>query len=226
MIISLPSEKVIVAILAAALVTLVGVHLAIEFSKYLIAGDPLRPWGAAFNYRYEGRVLSWYAGFLLLVCALLVAVIAAGQRRLTRAGAQAPGPGWRSWAIFAAVFFLIAFDSSAGIHAALFVPFVALSAVLGLALIPFWRRLPPWPRWQFTLAGTLYVSGAMFVNVAGVLFNRLYGPIHLTHSMLVAFEAALEMIGLILFIYFLLRYLKTFVPVQLIVQRGAADGER
>ena len=85
-------------------------------------------------------------------------------------------------------------------------PYGILVALFLAVYAGFVRRLPAATRRLFLLAGALYVSGALgFELVEGLYASRAGGRLF---AALITVEECLEMLGVVLFIYALLSYLK------------------
>ena len=61
----------------------------------------------------------------------------------------------------------------------------------------------------FIIAGCLYVSGALGMEMVGGNYRDMVGEVDLNYGLITSFEETLEMAGIILFIYGLLDYLRS-----------------
>jgi len=86
------------------------------------------------------------------------------------------------------------------------IPGIALVLVLGLFFLRFLLSLPATTRRRFLIAATLYLGGALGVELIGGQYAELHGFESFTYSMIATVEESLEMAGLILFIRALLKY--------------------
>ncbi|MGB2924321.1 MAG: hypothetical protein WBB82_03390 [Limnothrix sp.] len=83
--------------------------------------------------------------------------------------------------------------------------------LVGFLLIYFWdfvHALPQRTKRLFILSASIYLSGAIGTELIGGAFFESYGPQNLVYSMIVTVEESLEMAGIILFIWTLLKYMK------------------
>jgi hypothetical protein len=64
----------------------------------------------------------------------------------------------------------------------------------------------------FTLAGLMYVGGAVGMEVIGGKYDDIYGNDDMTYQMLTIVEETLEKLGLAVFLFALLRYLSRGRP--------------
>jgi hypothetical protein len=70
----------------------------------------------------------------------------------------------------------------------------------------FLLHLPAKTRLRFLIAATIYLGGAIGVELFGSQHAELYGYENLTYSMIATLEESLEMTGLIVFIWALMNY--------------------
>ena len=87
------------------------------------------------------------------------------------------------------------------------------AGVLGVAFVPFVLHLPRRTALWFAVAGTTYVAGAIGIEIPGntMVAEHLRDTLQYRTSTMV--EEGMEMLGMILFINALLRYM-----------RGSGDG--
>lgn len=85
------------------------------------------------------------------------------------------------------------------------IPAMAGVALLGLVFLGFLSRLPSSTRWSFMIAGSLYLGGAIGIEMLGGRQAELHSFENLTYQLFVHLEESLEMVGIILFIHALLR---------------------
>lgn len=87
------------------------------------------------------------------------------------------------------------------------IPFAILVLAFVVYFFPFLRSLTARFSRLFVLSGALYVGGALLMEVVGALHQAYYGY-DFVHILIYSLEESLEMLGIILFIYALLRYYK------------------
>lgn len=172
----------------------------------------------------EVNLPTWYASSTLLLCALLLAAIAAIKKR--------DGARYVShWRALAVIFLYLSLDEAATIHERTTLPlrallsawgvlygflfwswvvlFGALTLIFVLAYLRFLAHLPPRTRLLFLIAGTLYAGGALGVEMVGGYYASFYGrndPLVAIPSHL---EELAEMLGVAIFIYALLCYIRS-----------------
>lgn len=88
------------------------------------------------------------------------------------------------------------------------IPFVLIFV---LAYLGFLTHLPTKTRRLFFFAGTLYITGALGVELISGYYADSYGMQNLTYATLTAIEESLEMFGVIVFIYTLLLFISSHV---------------
>jgi hypothetical protein len=182
----------------------------------------------------EHNLASWYSSLILLLGAVLLTLIwSMGRRR--------GDPLWRYWLGLAVIFFCIAIDESATIHETVvgrllittlptlttsgyrLYPWVltgvAFVGVVGIIYLRFMARLPPVTRWGLILAGVLYVTGVLGMDVLEENAESTGGRGTLRYGLLVAAEESLEMAGVLTLLYVLWRYLvSSYGEVSLILK--------
>lgn len=86
------------------------------------------------------------------------------------------------------------------------IPGIALILILGLFFSKFMLRLPATTRFRFLMAAAFYIGGAIGVELLGGRYAELHGQDNFSYSMLTTVEEGLEMVGLIVFVWALLKY--------------------
>lgn len=183
---------------ALAIVSLAG--LAAELAYYLGHSDSeLVP---AFSLSYEHNVPTWYASSLLLTCAALLAVIATARRQ----GGQ-PDAGY--WLGLSAIFGYISLDEVVSIHeraSAWFdtsgmlyfgwvIPGAIAVVIIGALYVPFLRRLHPITRWRFMVAGAIFITGGLIMELPLGYWTEHAGDQNLIYALIDWLEESLELLG-------------------------------
>ena len=167
----------------------------------------------------EANVPTLFAFSLLLFAAALLAAIGAGAF-LARERYRF------HWALLAALFFLVGYDEAARMHEKLndpvgaalggssgmahfpwVIPAGGLVAALTLIYLPFVRDLPAPIGRLFVLSAALYVGGALGVEMLGAAHAETHGVYELTYYLITTVEETLEMLGVAVFAYALVRFL-------------------
>ncbi|MBE9046272.1 multidrug transporter [Pleurocapsales cyanobacterium LEGE 10410] len=167
----------------------------------------------------ERNIPTGFSTLLLLFAALLLAIITILEK-------QNNFPTLH-WASLSCGFLLMAADEAWSFHEKLIqpvrellgddnlgifyfawvIPGIALLTILAPFFLRFLRCLPAKIRFSFMTAATLYIGGAIGVELFGGRFAELHGTLNLTYSMFTTVEESLEMGGAIMFIWTLLTYI-------------------
>lgn len=191
-----------------------------QLVKYLGGHDFVYGLIRLFYVDYENTVPSFFSASLLLMAALLLALIATLK--------QAAHATYRfQWALLSCTFLFMAIDEAASIHEMLIgpmrgllgqeargvfffawvIPGIAVVMIFGLFYLQFLLHLPVKTRGNVVLAATLYLGGAIGMELIGGRYADVHGMDNLTYSMAATVEESLEMAGVIIFIYALLHYI-------------------
>lgn len=191
----------------------------------------LSPAEQLFNVDREQNVPTLFSVVLLLFAASLLCCITVLQR-------QKQDSDVSKWMILTGGFMYLAIDEGWSFHEMLIEPMRGLlghdglgifyfawiiPAMVGVALLAllflgFLFRLPSSTRWSFIIAGSLYLGGAIGIEMLGGRYAEAHGFENLTYQLIAHAEESLEMIGVIVFIYALLRYLAGQYPeVQFLI---------
>ncbi|MCA9694436.1 MAG: hypothetical protein KC636_32970 [Myxococcales bacterium] len=196
------------------LVALVALGLLVEINEYILHAGWLDPLTPALSLSYEQNLPTWYAASLLLLCAALLAVSARAD------------PTWRrSWALLAVGFLYISMDEVVGVHeyaSELFdthgllffgwvIPAAVVVTVIGLAYLRFLGSLPAQTRRRFVVAGVIYVTGALALELPLGAWTERHGNDNLTYALIDLLEESLELLGATLFVGALLEHLRARV---------------
>lgn len=94
-----------------------------------------------------------------------------------------------------------------------------------LVYVKFLSDLPAKTRGMFLIAGTLYVGGAMGMELLGGYHTELYGLENMPYVLITTFEELLEMLGIAVFIYALLSYISSYMKGVLFKLQIVEDSE-
>lgn len=221
--ISFPLERRrVVGALVAVATILFAANLAVLIADYLTGYDMkmVQRLVKVFSVDYELNAPAFFSTLILLFSSVLLAVITHFKR-------EQRSPYVWYWAILSLGFLFMAFDEMASAHERLIepmravmgetnlgvfyfawvVPGIVLVVGLGFFFLRFWWNLPPRTRTCFFIAATLYLGGAIGMELLDGSFAELYGKKNLTYMLLSSLEESLEMAGIIVFIYGLLGYI-------------------
>jgi hypothetical protein len=185
-----------------------------------------------FDLDGEQNIQAWFQTALLLLCSILLWLIASAKRLVAESYL-------RHWQLLALIFLGLSLDEAASLHEMtveplraalhttgfLYFAWVILGAtfvlLFGLAYLRFLFHLPARYRVLFLISGALFVSGAVGMEMVDGNYFVTHGR-DLTYAMLTVGEEALEISGLLSFIYALLGYLSEQWSV---VSISLQDGE-
>lgn len=213
------SSSTITRILGLAAFLLVLANMAGQFSTFVIGHDYVKGLVPLFDLNTERNIPTYYSMLLMLIAALLLAIIAILER-------QKRAPHMRKWAILSFGFLSMAFDEGFSFHERLILPVrtllggddfgifyfawvipgIVFVVILGLFFLRFLLNLPVTTRVRFMIAAGLYIGGAIGVELVGGRYAEFLREPNWTYSMITTVEESLEMTGLIVFIWALLRY--------------------
>ena len=190
-------------------------HIGIIVISHLTGHPSLLGVVSLLNLDSESSVATWYSTLSLAAsCILLIAIY--------RHHSVEPSRFPIYWLVLGLIFLFLSVDEACLIHEKITVGFLAygirfglvhgqwavvygtLIAVLFLFLLPFLKYLSPPLKLRFFVAGAVFVSGAIGMNILGGFF-RHWGK--LVYHMFTGTEEVLEMIGIALFIRALLLYI-------------------
>ena len=205
------SRRWLTRVLVVAVVSLVLASLVGQIAKYWLGRDRLLGFVRFFDLIGEGNAPAWFSSLMLLLCAILLASIAAAK---LRSGA----PFSWSWTGLAVIFLALSIDEAVSIHEtvsnllwwawptrgifrfAWVIPGLAFVIGIGLIYFRFLVTLPTETRRLFVIAAVLYVGGALGGEMVEGYFFDYYGATSLLRIGAYHVEEALEMAGIVVFI--------------------------
>ena len=171
-----------------------------------------------FDVNREGTIPTYYSSFALLLCSILLGTIAFSKK----------GPSARyslHWSALSVIFLLLSFDEMVAIHESTngplrsalnasgflyftwVIPGIAFVLIFVLVYLRFLFNLPAKTRWLFLVAGTVFIGGAIGMELVGARRADLYGYNNMIYVMITTIEESLEMMGVVVFIYALMSYM-------------------
>ena len=214
------SPSSIVRCLGAVAFLLVLANIGFRLAARLTGNYHVYELARWFDLDIEKNIPSGFSALLLLYAALLLGLIATVERR------QA-GRRMLHWRILSLGFLLMAVDEACSLHEGLIrpirrllgdenlgifyyawvIPGIALVLVVAAFFFRFLLRLRAKSRAAFLIAATLYLGGALGVELIAGRFVELHGKRNVTYHMMVVAEESLEMAGAIVFIWALLAFI-------------------
>jgi hypothetical protein len=209
--------------LGSIIALLVVANVAVAFAQVHVDQQSLIKIVDKFNLDRENNLPTYFSGLILLFAGLLLAVIAQNAKRRGQRFV-------RHWQGLAIVFVLLSVDEMTSLHEMIGGPAARVAGVTGVVRPYFWmapamllvlalvlscvsflRHLASRDRQLFVLAGATYVGGAVGFEIVSAWYQIQGGERDFLHAMIFTVEEALEMCGVSLFVYALLRYLKDHV---------------
>ena len=205
----------ITRILLCVVALLVGAGVFVQVEKYAFDHD--YQWGLLrlFDLDGESNVPAWYSSVALFLCAPLLLLVSA----------EKGAPYVRHWQILAVVFVLLSLDEAASFHESLswtlqvaldshgifYYAWLIPAILFVLLILMVYRRflwgLPRETRSRFLVAGAVYVTGAIGLEMVESWYVELHGNQNLPMALTISVEEGLEMLGVVLFIRALLLHL-------------------
>ena len=193
------------------------ISTGIQICKYVF--DYRDDWMKLFNLDRELNFPTWYSAFMIGFCAILLRIIAVGKK-------QQSDRYTKDWHLLSVIFSLMAIDEIISLHEILIIPEVSEALNLPWFLHSMWvipgtvfviwfmrryskfvHHLPAKSKRQFISAACTYIGGALVMEMIGSHFAESLGQQNLLYALIATVEEVLEMTGIIMFIYGLLRYL-------------------
>lgn len=219
LIINIVPKKVLKILLIIISFLLVGQILYLV--THFFYGYSYRHLFLLFNFDNEGLVPTFYSTFALIFAALLLLLISIINKKHKKKDTL-------YWFSLSGIFFILAYDEAAQIHEGLndyfwdsphlpswlgfgwVIPYSILVFILGAFLIKFLIGLPKNIAWLFMVSGIIFIAGAIGMELPGAYFWFNTGGFRsLWYNLAATIEELLEMVGIAIFIYGLLIYLKS-----------------
>jgi len=182
-----------------------------------------------FDFDNENNIPTLYSSILLVISSMILLYVSQMHRKLHEP--------YLLWVVLSFVFLFLSVDEASSIHEKLSSPtrvlldtsgffYYAWIIPYGIAVIifvalylNFLLKLPKYIMMSFLLSGGIYVLGAVGFEMLGGWQDELYGDKGLLYSIFYTCEEFLEMLGVAVFIYALLKYIlnqKQFIKITLI----------
>lgn len=210
-------------LLVVCVVVLHLLNIPVLIFRYVWQVEWARQYIMFFGVSGEGKLPTFYSGVTLFAAAVLLGLIAAHER--LRAGRFQ-----LHWAALAVIFTLMSMDETVAIHelstgtlrrylgitggllySAWVIPAMVFLAFMAFAYFRFLLALPARSRVLFVVAGTIYVGGALVMEMFDSAYAAAYGH-NLTYGVLATLEEVGEMSGIVVFLYGLMDHLERTAP--------------
>jgi len=199
---------------------LTSIHVLTQLAILAFSDFTGRDWLVImFGLGGEANLPATFSGGLLLFSAMLLGTIALERRRSSAPFAQ-------HWTLLAWIFLYLGLDELASIHDHITVPlrrlldsdgffyyvwvipYIAGVTALLLGSIRFLAHLAGSTRHLFFVAGTLYIGGALGMELLEGFYVSQMGSETFLDTVLVTVEELMEMLGAVVFIHALLCYIR------------------
>ncbi len=169
---------------------------------------------------FENSLPTYFNALLILIAFFILAIIALHHKNMKSVLVY-------NWLLLTLAFLLLSLDENPSVHNffvsvissygirqkldfsyAWGMPFGAIGLLFIFFLIRFTTTLPKTIARGFVVSGVIYVSGAIFIGMYGTRILNIRGFQNIKYALVASYEESLEMIGLTLFIYFLLEYIR------------------
>ncbi len=203
-----------------------------QITKYVGGHEKVFGLIRMFNLDEENNIPTFFSTASLLTIAILLAIISVFKKYRQDSFAL-------HWKIAAILFFLFALDEAASIHELLIVPMRLLFhakgifyfawvipaifslAILSLAYIKFFIHLSKKAKKLLLVAATLFLGGGLGFELLDGWYAFNYGTKNFGYGLLTTAEESLEMAGMVMIIYVLLRYISANIHDMRICYKDA-----
>ena len=176
------SPKKLALGLTLVVLSLILAHVAVQYIKFFQGHPTLFGFHHQLNLDDENNLPAWYSSSALLLSAILLAVIGLANKR-------EGNPYTREWFGLAAIFLYLSLDEAASFHEEMgaslrpmlkaagyfhgflryswVIPGAMFVLIVALTYLRFLAALPVKTRALFLIAGSLYVGGALGIEMLG-----------------------------------------------------------
>jgi hypothetical protein len=228
------NESFLLRFLGVSIAGLLLIGIATQIAKYEYGHRNLLGLVHTFSLDGEGTAGAYFSSVQLFIAALLLTVIAKVQRNSPKDA--------RPWLVLALGFYFLSADEAIALHERLAQPMQELmgkgklgllyvgwivpaaigAGVVGIYFLPFLFRLPLSTRRHFVAAAVLFLGGAVGVEAVEGRYVEEHGMDNLGFSLYVFVEEGMEMIGILVFVRGLLRYLRSICETVTVIVHPAA----
>ncbi len=188
-------------------------------SRFYFGHDELYGLVDFFDFNTEKNIPTFYSSITLIIASILLLLIGSTHRRLNNP--------YVLWVILSGIFLFLSIDEIASIHEqfnvptrdlfgtsgilyfAWVIPYIIGLCVFLILYVKFLFSLPKKIMVLFLTSGAIFIFGAVGLEMLGGMQAEFHGNRGLLYSILYTWEELFEMIGVALFIYALLEYIKT-----------------
>lgn len=217
------SQKKLTVVLIIIVLALNSISFIGRAIEYLLGIKETTEFVRLFHIGEEGNITTWYSALTLLFSGILLAVIAKAKNAVG-------DPYVRHWKILSIIFVYLSLDEAASIHEITIEPLQSLFNATGIfyfawviialplmlifliMYLKFMIHLPQPICRLFILSGALYVTGALGLElVEGYFWSQESLRWGVIVPLLTTVEEFLEMVGIVIFIFALISYIKSYL---------------
>lgn len=210
------SSKIVIILLSIVTI-LVLASVITQYIRFHLMDPELHRF-SRFNLDEEANIPTYFSTMILFFSAFLLGIIALFKKR-------EHDPYSIHWTILSLIFVVMSIDEAAAVHEMTIVPLRTLFSgggffhyawiipgavffsVVAIMFFKFWLHLEYRIRILFFLAAACYIFGAIGLEGIGGYYVNSNIEIDFTYILITTAEETLELIGIVLFIYALLKYL-------------------
>lgn len=233
------SRNKLVYSLVGIVIYLASLHIGVLWVYFTVDDPKVFDFVDMVDFDVEGNLPTLYSAVAIFLASLLLATI-------WRLRKQQGDKDHKYWLGLLVIFVFLALDEGVGIHEhigdffesleilpaegflyfAWVVPYAVLLLLFTVFYLRFVWRLPAVTRWGLILAGMIFLTGAVGVEVISAEEADKHGTSTLKYSVLYTIEELLEMGGIILFISVLVHYLAMTVGRFILVFESGEQEEK
>ena len=227
------SKRLLIIAVVLLLLNLCGIYL-----KKVLLLDNFISNGLFFFFdaSSEANIPTFFSSFLLFIPAVILYLIYKSASK---------GSGLRNyWLVLMIIFAWLSIDETASIHEQFgkigktlhlhsgylyyswIIPYILFAVIAFFFFLRFLLKLPHATRILFIISGFIYTGAATCFELFEGNIAKKYGPNTLNDLLLCAAEEFLEMTGVIIFIYALLRYVAATAPTLFLTVMSTKLPER
>lgn len=214
------SIRRIINLLSNIIVILTLLSILSQIYKFMFNNSQDRFITDMFNLDNEYNFPTLYASLTLFFCSFLLLLINSVKKEIKFS---------KHWFVLGIIFLLIATDEILVLHEQLsgpinsilktnkiltfswVIPGIIFLIIFIISYIKFLIDLPTKYRNLFIFSGAIYVFGAVGMEIIGSQIFSNYGSQNLFYALITNLEEVLEMLGVLLFIFTLLSYIKDYI---------------
>ncbi|MDN3688861.1 hypothetical protein [Cyclobacterium jeungdonense] len=182
-----------------------------------------------FDFDQEYNLPTFYSTLALLYCAVLLWYISVENKNKNIAHSH-------YWKLLSLLFLVLSFDEMSSFHNQFsrltklvfhnitsiangeiisqsrfwILTYFPILLIVGVYFIPFFLKIPKKTRKSFVIAGTVFIGGAVGVELLGDWYIIFWSEADIYYALLFTLEELFEMIGVLLFIRALVTYISNY----------------